>query len=90
VALISHCNRPPIVALFCSPSQKIHQIDLFVSSLGNSCPVMICPKYQPPGEKFIDRELKWNKIIRMDGLSFVAASEACLCTVCKKMKEMVD
>ncbi|KAG2744211.1 hypothetical protein P692DRAFT_20744482 [Suillus brevipes Sb2] len=45
------------------------------------------PSYQPPGEKFVDRVPKWNKIIRLDGASSAAASEARLRTVCKKMRE---
>ncbi|KAG2338769.1 hypothetical protein BDR05DRAFT_968908 [Suillus weaverae] len=46
------------------------------------------PSYQPPGEKFVNRVLKWNKIIRLDGASSAAASEARLRAVCKKMREM--
>lgn len=45
------------------------------------------PSYQPPGEKFVDWVPKWNKIIRLDGASSAAASEAHLRTVCKKMRE---
>jgi len=48
------------------------------------------PSYQPPGEKFVDRVPKWNKIIRLDGASSAAASEARLHTVCKKMREVGD
>lgn len=48
------------------------------------------PSYQPPGEEFVDRVPKWNKIIRLDGASSEAASEARLRTVCKKMREMGD
>ncbi|KAG2037012.1 hypothetical protein BDR03DRAFT_958283 [Suillus americanus] len=48
------------------------------------------PSYRPPGEQFSDREPKWNKIIRLDGTSSTAASEARLRTICKKMREIGD
>ncbi|KAG1732984.1 hypothetical protein EDB19DRAFT_2041363 [Suillus lakei] len=46
------------------------------------------PSYRPPGNRLSDRKLQWNKILRLDGASSVAASEARLRTICKKMREV--
>ncbi|KAG1834939.1 hypothetical protein DFJ58DRAFT_917951 [Suillus subalutaceus] len=48
------------------------------------------PSYRPPGEQLFDQEPNWNKILRLDGASSMAASEARLRTICKKMREMGD
>ncbi|KAG1864338.1 hypothetical protein F4604DRAFT_1905365 [Suillus subluteus] len=48
------------------------------------------PSYRPPGEQLFDQEPNWNKILRLDGASSTAASEARLRTICKKMREMGD
>ncbi|KAG2052485.1 hypothetical protein BDR06DRAFT_957788 [Suillus hirtellus] len=48
------------------------------------------PSYRPPGEQLSDKPPKWNKILRLDGTSSTAASEARLRTICKKMREMRD
>ncbi|KAG2084120.1 uncharacterized protein F5147DRAFT_659947 [Suillus discolor] len=34
------------------------------------------PSYRPPGENLVDQRPKWNKILRLDGASSTAASEA--------------
>jgi hypothetical protein len=46
------------------------------------------PNYRPPGKQLCDRVPKWNKILRLDGASSMAASEARLRTICKKMREI--
>ncbi|KAG2084126.1 uncharacterized protein F5147DRAFT_732245 [Suillus discolor] len=48
------------------------------------------PSYRPPGEQLSNKTPKWNKILRLDGTSSTAASEARLRTICKKMREMRD
>ncbi|KAG1725190.1 hypothetical protein EDB19DRAFT_2043327 [Suillus lakei] len=48
------------------------------------------PNYQPPGKQHLDKKPKWNKILRLDGASSAAASEARLRTICKKMRGVGD